>query len=121
MVDKTNIRNNRQAIEKSIASAVNNVFHQGTEVQLHGDLQNADTQYTGVYASIFIHKSSVTRTEQSQLGTQGLHLVEQAAHITENPSMDDSISQIPRGELSDAAEADTELIVELDQQFLDSI
>jgi hypothetical protein len=121
MVDTNNIRDNKQEIEQAIAAIVNDVFRQGAEVHLHGDLQHADDQHTGVYASAFIHESSVTRTEQSQLENKGIYLVEQAAHITENPEMDDSLAEIPRDELADAAETDTELVLELDQRFIDTI
>lgn len=121
MVNTDNIRENKQAIEQAIASVINDVFRQGAEVHLHGSLEHADDKHTGVYASAFIHESSVTRSEQTQLESEGLPLVEQAAHITENPAMDDSISEIPREELSDAAETDTELILELDEDFLASV
>lgn len=111
---------NRQKLERQVTTAVNNVFQQGAQVSVHWDLQNARTEHTGIYACVFVHTPSVTRGEQNALREQGLHFVEQAAHITENPDMDDDIENIPRDELSDAAETDTELVLELEREFIQS-
>lgn len=109
---------NRKRIEKEVASVINEVFRQGAQVSVHWDLQNAKTEHTGVYVSAFVHTPSVTRDERRALREHGLHLVEQAAHVTENPDMDDNIQQVPRDELSDAAETDTELVLELEEDFV---
>lgn len=112
-------RENREKLGKQVASVINEVFQQGTEVSVHWDLQNAETEHTGVYVSAFVHTASVTRGERRVLREHGLHLVEQAAHVTENPNMDENIQQVPRDELSDAAETDTELVLELEEDFVE--
>jgi len=112
-------RSNRQSIGKSVAKVVNDVFGQGTEVHVHWNLANADNEHSGVFASAFVHTASITRNERGALEEAGLHLVEQAAHITENPDMDDTIVEVPLEKLSDAAETDMELILELEQSFVD--
>lgn len=114
-------RENREAIEKEISAIVNDVFQQGTNVILHWNLANAQDKHSGVYASAIVHTASITRSEESDLESSGLHLVEQAAHITENPDMDDSLTEIPREELSDAAETDMELVLELESSFIDNV
>lgn len=111
---------NRETLGKAIAAVINDVFHQGAQIVIHWDLANAQDEHSGVYASAIIHESSVTRSEESELASGGLYLVEQAAHITENPDMDDSLTEIPRDELSDAAETDMELVLELEQSFIDN-
>lgn len=113
-------RKNRQKLERQVTTVVNNVFQQDAQVSIHWDLQNARTEHTGTYVSVFVHTPSVTREAQNALREQGLHFVEQAAHITENPNMDDDIENIPRDELSDAAETDTELVLELERDFIQS-
>ena len=116
------IRNqeNREKIGKQVAKVINEIFNQGTDVSVHWNLQNARTEHTGVYVSAFVQTSSVTREERRALREYGLHLVEQASHITENPYMDDNIQEIPRENLSDAAETDTELVLELDEEFIEN-
>lgn len=110
---------NREALGKEVAAVINNVFQQGTQVSVHWDLQNAETEHTGVYVSAFVHTASVTRGERRALRERGLHLVEQAAHVTENPDMEDTVEEVPVDELDDAAETDTELVLELEQDFVD--
>lgn len=108
---------NRESLSKGVARVINDVFRQGTNVSVHWNL-SVESEYTGTYVSAFITTSSVVRSERRELKDNGLHLVEQAAHITENSNMDDSIEEIPREELDDAAETDTELVLELDEEFV---
>lgn len=119
MVDES--RENRETIEQAVAEIINDVFTQGTQVHMHWSLEHADEQHTGMYVSAFIHTASVTRTEREALADNGLHLVEQAAHVTKNPDMDDTIVEVPIEKLSDAAETDMELVLELDGSFLSEV
>lgn len=110
---------NREILGKVVSRVVNETFNQGTSVSVHWNLENAETEHTGIYVSAFIHNDGVTRSERQNLEDAGLHLVEQAAHIVENPGMSDSVTNVPRDELSDAAETDTELVLELDKTFIE--
>lgn len=117
-VDVDQTRENRETLGKAVAAVINDVFDQGTQITVHWDLRHADTEHSGVYVSAYLHTPSVTRTERNALKNNGLYLVEQASHVTENPAMDDTVDSIPRDELADAAEVDTELILELSEDFI---
>lgn len=111
---------NRELLGKKVADVINEVFQQGTQVSVSWSLENVKSEHTGIYVSAFVHTASVTRDERRHLRGNGLHLVEQAAHVTENPDMDDSITEVPVDELEDAAETDTELVLELTEEFVEA-
>jgi len=110
----------RQSIEKDISSIVSQIFDRDIgNIHVVGELKNAPTRYTGIYASIIINHSSITWSEIEQLQSNGIYFVENAGHVTKNPSIDkNSIKSIQVDDLKDAAEIESELIVELSEPIV---
>ena len=101
--------------ESTLSEIVDDCVH-GNVVDAHVDVSvsNTEEQHSGVFASVFLDTSSITRDEQTCLERNGLYIVEQAGHVVENSAIDESISDISYSEIRDAAEVSTELIIELD-------
>lgn len=116
----TQNRANRQKLQDEILTTVQTVFPNATEVKLHWELQNASTEHSNIYASIYLTTPSVTRSELTPLEQNGIHLVEHVGYVTENPDMDNSLTKIPREHIRDAAEVNTELVVELSEDFINN-
>lgn len=113
------MENTRDDVERTIRELAEDVFGSSVEgVSYYDSLSNAPTKDTGKYVTVFISESSVTSEELDRFTENGFHFIEQAGHTTKNPDMDDSITTVPLDKLTDAAEVDTELILEVGSQHL---
>ena len=109
----------RKQLKHQINEQMSPVFSKLVNVTIHRSLENAETRASGVYASIFVHESSFTREEQMQIEDMGFLFVENYSHVVANPDMYDDIDEVAVDDLSDAAEVETELIVELPRSMVE--
>lgn len=100
-------RKQRELLGKHLAGAVNDVFNCGAQVSVVGDLRQVEPRYSGVFATAVFGHSSVTRDEISLLEDYGI----------QNPDMED-VDSVDVEDITDAAETQTELVVEFDEEVV---
>lgn len=111
-------RKQRELLGKHLAEAVSDVFNCGAQVSVVGELRQVEPRYSGVFATAVFGHSSVTRDEISLLEDYGIHWVEHAPHIIQNPDMED-VESVDVEDIKDAAETKTELVVEFDEEVVE--
>jgi hypothetical protein len=114
----------REKIEQNVSDIAEETFgSKFVKCVYYDSLPNAPTRGTGKYVTIILSTSSVTGEQLEQFTDRGFYFVEQAGHTKKNPDMDkqslgnfvDSEGPrpgVPLDRLSDAAEVETELILE---------
>lgn len=107
----------RQRLEETVTNLARRVFNNVHDVSVHSRLSNAETRHSGVYASIIL-RESVTRSEREQLEADGIYVVENAPHVIQNPDMDEDVDHVSVRDLPDAADVETELVVELSEDLV---